>query len=86
MAKSTGNVVNPFFAIDRFGKDGLRWFLLYQGGIQDDAKYDNLQVEVKYKKQLQGGVGNLVNRITKFDGWNVQKAVQKLNTGPCNAE
>ena len=27
MSKSTGNVVNPFFAIDRFGVDTMRYYL-----------------------------------------------------------
>ena len=41
MAKSTGNVVNPFFALERFGIDAMRWYLVHDGGITDDADYDN---------------------------------------------
>lgn len=63
MSKSTGNVVNPFFAIDRFGVDGMRFFLAYQGGLADDADYDNSFIVRDHKKFLQGGVGNLVYRL-----------------------
>ncbi|KAJ5465145.1 methionine--tRNA ligase [Penicillium daleae] len=62
MSKSTGNVVNPFFAIDRFGVDGMRFFLAYQGGLSDDADYDNSFIIRDYKKWLQGGIGNLAYR------------------------
>lgn len=62
MSKSTGNVVNPFFAIDRFGVDSMRFFLAYQGGFSDDADYDNSFIIRDYKKLLQGGIGNLAAR------------------------
>ena len=62
MSKSTGNVVNPFFAIERFGLDGMRFFLAYQGGMADDADYDNEFISRDYRKVLQGGLGNLASR------------------------
>ncbi|KAJ5543209.1 hypothetical protein N7535_005638 [Penicillium sp. DV-2018c] len=62
MSKSTGNVVNPFFAIERFGVDGMRFFLAYQGGLSDDADFDNSYIIRDYKKLLQGGIGNLAQR------------------------
>ncbi|KAJ5225396.1 Methionyl-tRNA synthetase [Penicillium chermesinum] len=64
MSKSTGNVVNPFFAMDRFGVDGMRFFLAYQGGMADDADYDNDFISRDYRKLLQGGLGNLASRTT----------------------
>jgi methionyl-tRNA synthetase len=62
MSKSTGNVVNPFFAIERFGVDGMRFFLAYRGGLSDDADFDNSFIIRDYKKWLQGGLGNLAQR------------------------
>ncbi|BDD58549.1 methionyl-tRNA synthetase [Monascus purpureus] len=62
MSKSTGNVVNPFFAIDRFGVDTMRFFLTYQGALTGDADYDNEYIVRDYKKLLQGGIGNLAHR------------------------
>ncbi|KAL8960249.1 MAG: hypothetical protein Q9183_005499, partial [Haloplaca sp. 2 TL-2023] len=41
MSKSRGNVVNPFFALDRFGSDVMRYYLIRDGGIKDDSDYDN---------------------------------------------
>lgn len=62
MSKSTGNVVNPFFAIERFGVDGMRFFLAYRGGLSDDADFDNSFITRDYKKLLQNGIGNLAQR------------------------
>ena len=77
MAKSTGNVVNPFFALERFGIDPLRWYLIHEGGISDDADYDNIFVIERYKKGLQGGLGNLTSRIMRGKGWDVPRAVRR---------
>ena len=79
MSKSTGMVVNPFFAISRFGVDCMRWYLILDGGIKDDAAYDNKFIIDKYKKGLSGGLGNLVSRITRGKGWSVREAVQEGN-------
>lgn len=79
MSKSTGNVVNPFFAIDRFNIDTIRWYLVHDGGITDDADYDNTFIVDKYRKGLQGGLGNLANRIVKGKGWSIEKAVNRLS-------
>jgi methionyl-tRNA synthetase len=76
MAKSTGNVVNPFFAIDRFGVDVMRYYLAHDGGIQDDSDYGNHHIVERYKKGLQGGIGNLVSRIARPKIWNIRDAVE----------
>jgi methionyl-tRNA synthetase len=75
MSKSTGNVVNPFFAIDRFGVDALRYFLVHNGGLKDDSPYDNSYIIEMYKKALDGGLGNLASRVLRGKQWNVRKSV-----------
>lgn len=79
MAKSTGNVVNPFFALDRFGVDTMRYYLIHDGGIDNDADYDNQFIIDRYKKGLQGGVGNLTSRIMRGKGWDVKRAVERFH-------
>lgn len=81
MSKSTGNVVNPFFAMDRFGTDPMRYYMAHEGGIVDDADYENLYIVDKYKKGLQGGLGNLVSRIVKGTKWNVRESVEGAEDG-----
>lgn len=78
MAKSTGNVVNPFFALDRFGVDTMRYYLIHDGGIDNDADYENKFIVERYKKGLQGGLGNLTSRIMRGKGWDVKRAVERF--------
>ena len=85
MSKSVGNVVNPFFAIDRFDTDTMRYYLANDGGIVDDADYDNLYIVDRYKKGLQGGLGNLVSRIIRGKKWDIRESVlkaQRSGRGP----
>ena len=79
MAKSTGNVVNPFFAVDRFGVDPLRYYMAYDGGIRDDADYENSSVTARYKKGLSGGLGNLASRVLHHKGWSVRRSVEAFS-------
>ena len=81
MAKSTGNVVNPFFALDRFGVDTMRYYLAHDGGIKDDANYENTYIIQKYKNGLQGSFGNLVSRVMRGKGWDVRRAVKSGTSG-----
>ncbi|RFU34612.1 hypothetical protein B7463_g1695, partial [Scytalidium lignicola] len=81
MSKSSGNSVNPFFAIDRFGLDAMRYYLAHDGGIAQDADYANQFIVERYKKGLSGGIGNLLSRITKPKIWNVREAVDVAVSG-----
>lgn len=82
MSKSIGNVVNPFFAVDRWGTDTMRFFLLHDGGIADDSDYSNAAIVDRYKKQLQWGLGNLTGRITRPKAWNVRYIVEMAERLP----
>ncbi|KAI0428488.1 tRNA synthetases class I (M)-domain-containing protein [Xylaria sp. FL1042] len=79
MSKSIGNVVNPFFALDHWGVDTMRYFLIYSGHISGDADYNNAFIVEKYKKGLQGGLGNLLNRVTRPKNWSVRQAVENMS-------
>ena len=76
MSKSVGNVVNPLTALNRWGLDTMRFYLLSEGGIADDADYSNDTLVVKYKKYLQWGFGNLLSRLTRPKAWNVREVVE----------
>lgn len=81
MSKSVGNVVNPFFAMDRFGVDVMRYYLIHDGGIKEDSGYGNEHIVEKYKKGLQKGLGNLVSRLTRPKVWNVRSCVEAAHSG-----
>ncbi|KAF2405591.1 hypothetical protein EJ06DRAFT_526105 [Trichodelitschia bisporula] len=75
MAKSTGNVVNPFLALDRFGTDVMRYYLMHDGRLSDDSDYSNHAIGERYRIGLQQALGNLLSRVTRAKRWNVRAAV-----------
>ncbi|PNS17767.1 methionine-tRNA ligase [Sphaceloma murrayae] len=70
MSKSVGNVVNPFWAMDRFSEEIMRYFLVYHGGIEDDSNYDNSFIVGRYKTDLQDRLGNLASRVLQSRMYN----------------
>ncbi|KAI9889811.1 MAG: methionyl-tRNA synthetase [Vezdaea aestivalis] len=81
MAKSTGVGVDPFLAMERFGIDGLRYYLAKDGGIIDDADYANEFVADRYNAELKNTLGNLASRILKPTKWKVSRAVMNFQAG-----
>jgi methionyl-tRNA synthetase len=75
MSKSTGNVVNPMFAIERFGVDTMRYYLTIDGGLSSDSDYENMYIVKRYKKGLQWGIGNLTSRLLRSKKWNVRNSI-----------
>ncbi|KAI0122987.1 methionyl-tRNA synthetase [Xylariales sp. AK1849] len=79
MSKSVGNVVNPFFALTRWGVDTIRYFLIQKGAIENDVNYSNVAIVESYKKGLQSGLGNLLNRVTRAKRWSVREAIEQMH-------
>ncbi|TNY18108.1 methionyl-tRNA synthetase [Rhodotorula diobovata] len=65
MSKSRGNVANPFEAMQLWGVDAMRMYLMRVGGNSaSDADYSASEIERFYRKDLSGQMGNLLNRVT----------------------
>ena len=45
MSKRLGNAVNPFEAIDQFGSDPLRWYMIANSSPWDNLKFDKAGVQ-----------------------------------------
>ncbi|SGY73202.1 BQ5605_C005g03273 [Microbotryum silenes-dioicae] len=76
MSKSRGNVASPFTAIEKWGSDAMRCYLMKVGGNSAvDADYSDEAIEVFYKKSLKGQMGNLISRIGN------RKMVQRVEEG-----
>lgn len=82
MSKSSGNGVNPFSAIARYGLDTVRYFMMHDGGIVDDASYDNSFLVDKYKKGLQDGLGNYISRFLRSKRFDIGDSVEKVAPEP----
>jgi methionyl-tRNA synthetase len=75
MSKSAGNGVNPFFAIDRYGVDAIRFYMAHEGGIVDDASYENSFIARTYTTILKNQYGNLLQRIFRSKKVNTRQAI-----------
>jgi len=73
MSKSLGNIVDPLDLIDNYGVDAVRFFLMKEMVLGQDANF-TVELFIKsYNSNLANDFGNLLNRvsglITKyFDG------------------
>jgi methionyl-tRNA synthetase len=62
MSKSLGNVLDPFAAIDRFGTDALRFYLLRDVSFGQDGSVSTASFEQRYESELANEYGNLASR------------------------
>lgn len=62
MSKSIGNVVAPSEVIQKYGTDGLRYYLLRHIPSYDDGDFSMEKVETAYNNELANELGNAVQR------------------------
>ena len=68
MSKSLGNVLDPFAAIERFGADALRFYLLREVPFGQDGSVSSSAFEQRYESELANELGNLASRVTSMVG------------------
>jgi len=66
MSKSLGNVVRPLDLIDLVGVDPVRYYLMRDMVLGQDASFTPEAFERRYNSDLANDLGNLANRIAKF--------------------
>ena len=62
MGKSTGNGFNPYVLIERYGLDAVRYYLLKEGPMLEDAGYTSERFLNTINADLTNDLGNLVSR------------------------
>ena len=73
MSKRLGNAVDPFWALDTYGADALRWYMLTNAEPWDNLKFDENGVADVRRKFF----GTLYNtyaffaRYANIDGWQI---------------
>ncbi len=64
MGKSLGNGVDPFFLVNRYGVDPVRYFLLREIPFGSDGNYSTEALLTRTNSDLVNDLGNLVSRTT----------------------
>jgi methionyl-tRNA synthetase len=62
MSKTAGTAVSLGAAIERYGADALRYFLLREVGFENDGNFSWDRFDVRYTADLADTFGNLVSR------------------------
>jgi methionyl-tRNA synthetase len=62
MSKSVGNVVDPALLVERLGADPIRYYLLRDMVIGQDADFSDDRLIARYNAELANDLGNLLNR------------------------
>ena len=83
MSKRLGNAVDPFWALDTYGADALRWYMLTNAEPWDNLKFDEKGVDEVRRKFF----GTLYNtyaffaRYANIDNWKADAPENTSQTG-----
>jgi methionyl-tRNA synthetase len=84
MSKTAGTAVSLGAAIDRYGADALRYFLLREVGFENDGNFSWERFDARYVADLADTFGNLVSRtlamVQRYRAGAVPKDPQGYNT------
>ena len=64
MSKSLGNIINPMDLIDDYGVDPVRYYLMREMVIGQDASFTLESFIQRYNSDLANDFGNLLSRVT----------------------
>jgi methionyl-tRNA synthetase len=75
MSKSLGNVTNPMEIADKYGVDPLRYFLMAEMTLGQDASFTEEAFVLRYNADLANDLGNLASRTLKMVAKNLDGKV-----------
>jgi methionyl-tRNA synthetase len=82
MSKSLGNIVDPLDAVQRFGPDPLRLYLVKEVPYGGDGDFTWERFEEKYNADLANNLGNLVSRVAAMTERYRQGRLEPPAAGP----
>ena len=75
MSKSLGNVVNPLDLIDKYGVDPLRYYLMREMVLGQDASFTIESFIKRYNSDLANDFGNLFSRVSTLIAKNFDNVI-----------
>lgn len=77
MSKSLGNVVDPVPLVQTYGSEPVKFYLLRQLPVSQDADFSYAGLEQHINSDLAGGLGNLLNRLVALAEKNGLQTIEK---------
>ncbi len=84
MSKRLGNGVDPFGAIEKYGSDAVRWYMITNSAPWDNLKFDEAGVQ-EVSRTFFGKLFQTYSFLTMYanvDGWNYLEADVPMNERP----
>jgi methionyl-tRNA synthetase len=78
MSKSVGNIVDPVVLADKYSSDALRYYLMSDMAIGQDADFSEERLIERYNGNLANSLGNLLNRTLNMAHRYRQGVVTKI--------
>jgi methionyl-tRNA synthetase len=75
MSKSLGNVINPLDLIDKYGVDPLRYYLMREMVLGQDASFTLESFIKRYNSDLANDFGNLFSRVSTLIAKNFENII-----------
>ena len=84
MSKRLGNAVDPFGAIEKYGSDAVRWYMITNSAPWDNLKFDEEGV-LEVSRTFFGKLFQTYSFLTMYanvDGWSYEEADVPMNERP----
>jgi methionyl-tRNA synthetase len=79
MSKSLGNVVDPFWLVEKYGTDAVRYYLLREISPTEDGDFTLDKFETRYNADLANGLGNFAARVLALQAQNPEMKLLKID-------
>lgn len=79
MSKSLGNVINPLDLIDKYGVDPLRYYLMREMVLGQDASFTMESFIKRYNSDLANDFGNLFSRVSTLIAKNFENVIPEYS-------
>jgi len=83
ISKSAGNGVDPFYYVDKYGTDAVRYYLVRHIHPFEDSAFSEDRLKEAYNADLANGIGNFASRVSTlaedidFEGIEIDKEVKE---------